>query len=80
MHRINLRKNANAFDPRNLHPVPKQPALDFPYPDFDAPQNQLLVHHLIKHPLPNLYNSSPHQEDNNSLYTSSLHQEDTLFD
>jgi len=39
------------FGPRDLHPIHKQPAWDFPYPDFDTPQNQLLVHHLSK----NLY-------------------------
>jgi len=55
------------FGPCDLRPVPKQPAWDFTYPDFDTPQNQLLVHHLTKQPLSNLCNSSLHQEDNNSL-------------
>ena len=85
IHKINLRKMhmqtreiLSWFGPRDLSPVPKQPAWDFPYPDFDTPkinslswfwytQNQFLIHHLTKYPLSNLYSSSLHQEDNNSL-------------
>ena len=74
MYRINLRKMQKQtqeilswFGPYDLRLVPKQSAWDFHYPDFDKPQNQLLIHHLTKQPLPNLYNSSLHQEDNNSL-------------
>ena len=69
IHRINLRKNANT-NTRDFilvqslwsTSVLKQPAWDFSYPDFDTPQNQFLVHHLTKQPLPNLYNSSLHQK------------------
>jgi len=74
MYRKNLKKMQtqtqeilSCFGSCDLRPVPKQPAWDFPNPDFNTPQNQLLVHHLTKQPLPNLYNSSLHQEDNNSL-------------
>jgi len=85
MYRINLRKYANANTRdfilvRFVWPTssPKHSAWDFPYPDFDTPQNQLLVHHLTKHPLSNLYNSSLHQEDT-FLYNYFLHQEDTFL-
>ena len=59
------------FGPFDLHPVPKQPAWDFPYPWFYTPKTNTCTP-LDKSFLPNVYNSSYTKKITTSCTTSLL--------
>ena len=76
MHKINS-ENSNAktrelswFGPCDLHPVPKQTAWDFPFLICVHPQ-PIPCTPLDKRPLPNVHNSSLHQENKHLVQLSS---------